>query len=213
MRARHWISRLLSRQGLVYSGGNASTEAHYTWLHRKCSNKLASQAPTRSAARRLTLDRRNLLDARMTALAGTDRYEPAVPALMCVFAEPRCCPFLPNIPRARLGRRVASPRPAPPTPAACWLRRPGITACAPAGRQPIKCSGSAVTTGSTGSGSSSKPGTISGHRQRRCRPRTGWLVLAPRRSGATGTAMHGWIDVCRSRPDLVSPAAWRRLAV
>lgn len=35
MRARHRISKLLLRHGLVYSSGNAWTDAHHTWLHRQ----------------------------------------------------------------------------------------------------------------------------------------------------------------------------------
>jgi transposase len=35
MRARHRTSKLLLRQGIVYSGGGTSTHAHYGWLRRQ----------------------------------------------------------------------------------------------------------------------------------------------------------------------------------
>ncbi|KQQ98231.1 transposase [Arthrobacter sp. Leaf141] len=86
MRARHRISKLLLRHGLVYSGGNAWTDAHHTWLHRQHFDNPALQAAYESSleAAELTLDRRNRLDAKITALALTDRYAPVVRALMCL---------------------------------------------------------------------------------------------------------------------------------
>ena len=44
MRARHRISKLLPRHGLIYSGGHAGTDAHYTWLHRQGFGDAALQA-------------------------------------------------------------------------------------------------------------------------------------------------------------------------
>ena len=35
MRARHRLSKLLLRQGIVYSGGNAWTSRHDAWLRRQ----------------------------------------------------------------------------------------------------------------------------------------------------------------------------------
>jgi hypothetical protein len=35
MRARHRVSKLLLRHGLVYSGGQARTDAHHASLHRQ----------------------------------------------------------------------------------------------------------------------------------------------------------------------------------
>jgi transposase len=35
MAARHRLSKLLLRQGIVYYVGNASTMVHDTWLHRQ----------------------------------------------------------------------------------------------------------------------------------------------------------------------------------
>jgi hypothetical protein len=34
MRARHRVSKLLLRQGIVYYGGNALTRTHLVWLRR-----------------------------------------------------------------------------------------------------------------------------------------------------------------------------------
>jgi transposase len=86
MRARHRISKLLLRHGLVYSGGQAWTNAHHTWLHRQGFDDPALQAAYESSleAAELTLERRNRLDAKITALAATDRYAPVVHALMCL---------------------------------------------------------------------------------------------------------------------------------
>lgn len=86
MRARNRISKLLLRHGLVYSGGKAWTEAHHTWLHRQHFENPALQIAFEASleAAQLTLDRRNGLDAKITALAATDRYAPVVRALMCL---------------------------------------------------------------------------------------------------------------------------------
>ena len=86
MRARHRISKLLLRHGLVYSGGHAWTDAHHTWLHRQHFDDPALQAAYEACleAAELTLDRRNRLDAKIAALAATNRYAPVVHALMCL---------------------------------------------------------------------------------------------------------------------------------
>lgn len=86
MRARNRISKLLLRHGLVYSGGQAWTDAHHTWLHRQHFEHPALQAAYEASleAAELTLDRRNRLDAKITALAATERYAPVVRALMCL---------------------------------------------------------------------------------------------------------------------------------
>ncbi len=154
MRARHRISKLLLRHGLIYSGGQAWTDAHHTWLHRQHFDNPALQAAYEASleAAELTLDRRNRLDAKITALAATDRYAPVVHALMCLRGisvltafglaveigdwtrftgstigaywvwSPR------NIPPVLPGPREASLKQATPTPAVCWSRPPGTTA-------------------------------------------------------------------------------------
>jgi transposase len=86
MRARRRISKLLLRHGLVYSGGHAWTDANHAWLRRQGFDDPALQAAYEASleAAELTLDCRNRLDARITALAATDRYTPVVHALMCL---------------------------------------------------------------------------------------------------------------------------------
>jgi transposase len=154
MRARHRVSKLLLRHGLVYSGGHAWTDAHHTWLHRQRFDDAALQAAYEASLEtaELTLDRRNRLDSRITDLAATDRYAPVVRALMCLRGVSvltafglaveigdwtRCTgntigAYLGLVPRsippALPGPRAGSPRPATPMPAACWSRPPGTTA-------------------------------------------------------------------------------------
>ena len=229
MRARHRVSKLLLRHGLIYSGGQAWTDAHHTWLHRQHFDNPALQAAYEASLEtaELTLDRRNRLDAKITALAATDRYAPVVHALMCLRgisvltalasrwksvigpaspATPSAHIWAwspPSIPPVLPGPKAGSPRPATPTPADYWSRPPGTTA------GPITTS--AVTCGPLGHSRRGVPGPwpprqppaapqvgavrsptqTPGHRQRRRRPGTGWLVLVPRRPGTTGTAMDG----------------------
>jgi transposase len=78
MRARHRVSKLLLRHGLVYSGGHAWTDAHHTWLHRQRFDDAALQAAYEAGLEtaELTLDRRNRLDSRITDLAATGPVRP-----------------------------------------------------------------------------------------------------------------------------------------
>jgi transposase len=46
MRARHRLSKLLLRQGIVYSGGRAWTGAHDAWLRRQRFDTTATAATT-----------------------------------------------------------------------------------------------------------------------------------------------------------------------
>ena len=86
MRARHRLSKLLLRHGIVYSGGQAWTNAHHTWLHqhRFADPTLQATYDTCLETVELTLDRRHRLDARVTALAETEPYAEVVHALMCL---------------------------------------------------------------------------------------------------------------------------------
>ena len=146
MRARHRISKLLLRHGLVYSGGHAWTDAHYTWLHRQGFDDPALQAAYEASleAAELTLDRRNRLDAKITSLAATDRYAPVVHALMCLrgisvltalglaveigdwtrFTGNTIGAYLGLVPSEHSsgasGPKAGSPRPGTPTPADYW---------------------------------------------------------------------------------------------
>ena len=44
MRARHRLSKLLLRHGILYTGGQAWTGAHHTWLVREAQTQLAHQS-------------------------------------------------------------------------------------------------------------------------------------------------------------------------
>jgi transposase len=85
MRARHRLSKLLLRQGIVYSGGNAWTGPHDRWLRQQ---RFATAATT------LTFEseydavlamkaRRDRLDAAITAMAGDSEFTPIVRRLGC----------------------------------------------------------------------------------------------------------------------------------
>jgi transposase len=88
MRARHRLSKLLLRQGYVYSGGQAWTGAHDVWLRR-------TGAQLDSAATRLTFDsdydavlhvkaRRDRLDDAITAMAADCEFTPVLRRLGCL---------------------------------------------------------------------------------------------------------------------------------
>jgi transposase len=53
MRARHRLSKLLLRHGIVYSGGKAWTELHDQWLHQQHFDSI----PTRAACALRPLER------------------------------------------------------------------------------------------------------------------------------------------------------------
>jgi transposase len=89
MRARHRLSKLLLRHGIVYYGGNAWTGAHDTWLRREALGQL------RTRATRLTFDsdyeavvmvkaRRDRLDTAITEMAGDSEFTPIVRRLGCL---------------------------------------------------------------------------------------------------------------------------------
>jgi transposase len=86
MRARHRLSKLLLRQGIVYSGGQAWTGAHDAWLRRQSFD---------SAPLRWTFEsdydavlsvqaRRDRLDAAITAMATDSQFTPLVRRLGCL---------------------------------------------------------------------------------------------------------------------------------
>jgi transposase len=88
MRARHRLSKLLLRHGIVYSGGHAWTGAHDAWLHGQ-----GAQLP--SAALRLAFDadyeavllaasRRDRLDAAIAAMAANSEFTDTVTRLACL---------------------------------------------------------------------------------------------------------------------------------
>jgi transposase len=52
MRARHRVSKLLLRQGILYSGGQAWTGAHDVWLRRQHLDNLATRSLSPTTTRR-----------------------------------------------------------------------------------------------------------------------------------------------------------------
>ena len=86
MRCRHRLSKLLLRQGIVYSGGHAWTGAHETWLrgqqftHRGI--QLAFDADLEAML--LTVDRRDRLDKAITEMAADSEYTALVRRLSCL---------------------------------------------------------------------------------------------------------------------------------
>ena len=89
MRARHRLSKLLLRHGIVYDGGDAWTGKHDLWLRREALAQLTS------AATRLAFDsdyeavlavkaRRDRLDAAIEEMAADSEFTPVVRRLGCL---------------------------------------------------------------------------------------------------------------------------------
>jgi hypothetical protein len=86
VRARHRVSKLLLRHGIVYSGGRAWTDLHHTWLHQQHFDDPVLQATYECCLEtvELTADRRDRLDVKIRVLAETEPYAEIVHALMCL---------------------------------------------------------------------------------------------------------------------------------
>jgi transposase len=86
MRARHRLSKLLLRQGLVYSGGQAWTNAHDAWLRRQRFGSPALQTTFESDhdAVLTVRARRDRLDAAIAAMANDSEFTPTVRRLGCL---------------------------------------------------------------------------------------------------------------------------------
>ena len=86
MRARHRTSKLLLRQGIVYSGGTAWTETHHQWLRRQTFDLTGLAVAYDSALETvlLTADRRDRLDKAITAMAADPAWSPMVTRLSCL---------------------------------------------------------------------------------------------------------------------------------
>ena len=86
MRARHRLSKMLLRQGIVYTGGKAWTGAHDRWLRSQRfglpGQQLAYDAGYETVA--LTLDRRDRLDAAIVEMAGDSSYTAITRRLGCL---------------------------------------------------------------------------------------------------------------------------------
>lgn len=154
MRARHRLSRLLLRPGIVYYDGRAWTGRHDTWLRQL-------RLPT--AATQMAFDndydavlsvqaRRDRLDAAIAAMAADSQFTPLVARLGCLRGISTLTGFalaveigdwhrftgntigafvgliLASTPPAPRGCKARLPRPATPTRAGCWSRPPGTTA-------------------------------------------------------------------------------------
>jgi transposase len=86
MRDRHRLSKLLLRQGIIYSGGRPWTGTHDNWLRTQRFDQPSRQLAFDSAyeAMTLTLDRRNRLDAAITDAAMNSDYTGVVVRLSCL---------------------------------------------------------------------------------------------------------------------------------
>lgn len=87
MSARHRVSKLLLRQGVIYSGGKTWTGTHETWLRRQRFD----QAPALQLAydtaldtMLATVDRRDRLDAAIGAMAVNSTFTSVVIRLSCL---------------------------------------------------------------------------------------------------------------------------------
>jgi transposase len=86
MRARHRVSKLLLRQGIVYYGGNALTRTHLVWLRRQRFDAPGLQLAF-DAEREAVLQaeaRRDRLDKAIEAMAADSEYTPVVRRLGCL---------------------------------------------------------------------------------------------------------------------------------
>jgi transposase len=86
MSARHRLSKLLLRHGIVYSGGKSWTANHERWLrtHRFASPGLQMAYDTAMDTMLATVDRRARLDAAITEMAAESSYTPVVTRLGCL---------------------------------------------------------------------------------------------------------------------------------
>ena len=86
MRARHRLSKLLLRQGIVYSGGQAWTGAHDAWLRRQHFDAPALQMTFESDydAVLSVKARRDRLDTAITLMAADSEFTPLVHRLGCL---------------------------------------------------------------------------------------------------------------------------------
>jgi transposase len=86
MRARHRLSKLLLRHGIVYSEGQAWTGAHDAWLRRQHFGSPATQMAYESdyEAVLMVKARRDRLDAAIAAMAADSEFTPLLHRLGCL---------------------------------------------------------------------------------------------------------------------------------
>ena len=86
MRARHRVSKLLLRHGIVYSGGRAWTAKHDTWLRaqrfEQATTAMAFDSDYETVT--ATLARRGRLDTAIEAVAAESEFTPVVRRLACL---------------------------------------------------------------------------------------------------------------------------------
>jgi transposase len=86
MRSRHRLSKLLLRQGIIYTDGKAWTAVHHHWLTGHHFEQLGLRVAYDEALETvLALEaRRTRLDAAITELAGQPAWAPVVARLACM---------------------------------------------------------------------------------------------------------------------------------
>jgi transposase len=86
MRARHRLSKLLLRHGIVYYDGKAWTERHDRWLHHQRFDAAPTQSAFEDAYEAVVLAtaRRARLDEKITALAADSEFSPMTRRLACL---------------------------------------------------------------------------------------------------------------------------------
>jgi transposase len=86
VRARHRVTHLLLRQGVVYSGGTPWTRIHENWLRTQRFPRPALQMAYDAALAALAAaeDRRDRLDEAITELAAGSRFTPVTDRLACL---------------------------------------------------------------------------------------------------------------------------------
>jgi transposase len=86
MRARHRLSKLLLRHGIVYSDGNAWTGAHNTWLRcQRFTNPAVRMTFESDYETVLTVQaRRDRLDQAIAVMAADSEFTPVVQRLGCL---------------------------------------------------------------------------------------------------------------------------------
>jgi len=86
MRARHRLSKLLLRHGIVYSDGKAWTGRHDAWLRRQRFDVAATRLTFESDYDTVVtaVARRDRLDAAIAAMAAASEFTPVVRRLACL---------------------------------------------------------------------------------------------------------------------------------
>lgn len=86
MRARHRVSKLLLRQGIVWSGGGTWTLAHHAWLQGQRFEHPGLQAAYDAAYEAVVMaeDRRSRLDRAVAVMAREPAWSPTVVRLGCL---------------------------------------------------------------------------------------------------------------------------------